>query len=312
MGEGIHITSFRALEELADALGRFVGRSAETLEALAPEIERKLSALEERVEECQREVRYWQRAYDDADPEEDDVGLIASRLDEAEDSLREARQWLERVDEYYQAYLVRARRAAYITGEHTAKARAFLSQKIAELYDYAGLGAGGFTGYGGGASTPAVPGGDVWGARQSAGDTAGVGAEPEAIITDFPLPSGFRWVRLDEIDPQELGKLPEDEKSGVSSEGVRGGLLQLRDVILPEIKAHPESADSDHFYELDQQAGRQPGVGSLQGLYDAFFGNDHIWVDRAPGEALYRIGNGRHRIKAALDLGLTAVPAKTL
>jgi hypothetical protein len=309
MGDGIHVTSFGALEELDVALGRFAGRAAETLEALAPEIERKLSALEERAEECERAVRYWQRTYEDADPEEDDVGMIAGRLEEAEDSLREVRMWLGRVDQCHRDYLASARRVALVAGEHTDKARSFLRRKIAELYDYAGMGVGGFAGAGG--ATSWTPGHDSLDATHpSAGATPGDAAA--ISLTDSSLPPGFSWVRLDEIDPRELSELPEDEKSGVSADAVRAGLLQLRDAILPEIKAHPEHASSDHFYELDRQAGREPGVGSLQGVYDAFFGNDHIWVDRRPGESLYEIGNGRHRIKAARDLGLSAVPAKKL
>jgi hypothetical protein len=104
---------------------------------------------------------------------------------------------------------------------------------------------------------------------------------------------------------------PENFK-GVGYDNVRKGLEILGGYVLPAMRQNPDAVGGDHFNSLDRQAGRVEVVNSLEGVYDSYFGGDAVWVDRPQGESLYSIGNGRHRIKAALDLGWEAIPAKII
>jgi hypothetical protein len=72
----------------------------------------------------------------------------------------------------------------------------------------------------------------------------------------------------------------------------------------------PFSDNSAYFERLDRQTGRDYQNG-LQRVYEAFFGGQHIRLERWRGEAKWDIINGRHRIEVARELGLEAVPAVT-
>lgn len=302
MTKGAHVTSFQSLQELEVALERFSSRCLDALEAVEPEIRRKIDELEERRRQFKREISRWQRAYDEADSEEDDIGFISRKIEEAEDNLRNVRRWQKRVEEHYEEYTRRAKRAVEISTDHTTEARMFLREKIAELYDYTGVQASPANG----------------GIISSVLDAAAVVvasvvsvAEGTVSLLSFPLPDGYKWIRLDEINSQELSELPTaDHFKGVGYDNTREGLNLLRSSILPEMNQSPEIANQEHFYKLDRESHRDEVVNSLEGVYNSFFGTDHIWVDKFGDDTHYRIGNGRHRIKAALDLGWEAIPAR--
>lgn len=303
MSRGVHVTSFRALEELDIALARFASEGAEALQSVEPEINRKLELLERRREQCEQDVEYWQQMYDDADPEEDDVSYLFYRLEKAEDHLVNLRYWQSRVDELHNVYAGHARRVMENVIDHSPKARAFVKQKLSELGDYVSLKAD---------SSPADAfAGAVGGLSDPAGSSSSheLNDIPLARLSEVPLPRGFNWVRLDEINPDELSDLDNLGEKSVSANDVRAGFEILRKEILPQIKQKRDQADSDYFWKLGE--GRQ-GTNSFQGVYDAFFGLEPICVDRSIGRSHFSITNGRHRIKAARELGWSAVPAQVM
>lgn len=300
MTRGIDVTSFGALEELEEGLGVFAAKCLAALDEAQPEIRRALSELEERRRRCEHEVARRRRAYDEADRDEDDMALLARRLGEAEDELRKVRGWQRRAEEQYQDYSRRAEAARRVAAEDAPAGRTFLRRKIAELYEYVSFEAG------------AAQAGGAHGSGSSVSSGASFSGEQPAMES-FPLPPGYRWVKLSEIDPTEVGNLPLPEQfKGVGYENTRAGLDLLRGSILPAMQQKPGVADKDYFYEVDRQSGREEVVNSLRGVYDSYFGGDAIWVDKFPGDRYFKIGNGRHRIKAALDMGLDAVPVKVL
>jgi hypothetical protein len=67
---------------------------------------------------------------------------------------------------------------------------------------------------------------------------------------------------------------------------------------------------ADYFANCDAKTGATYTEGLLH-VYEAFFGDDPIYLTRGQKDEKFSITNGRHRIKAALDAGWTAVPAKT-
>lgn len=303
MTRGIKVTSFSALEELEEGVGVFAAKCLAALDEAQPEIRRALGELEKRRRRCEREVARRRRAYDEADRDEDDMALLARKLEEAEDELRKVRGWQRRAEEQYQDYSRRAEVARRVAAESAPAGRTFLRRKLAELYEYLSFEA---------SEASAGRAGSAHGSGSSVGSGAGL-SEEQTPMESFPLPPEYRWVKLSEIDPTEVGNLPTPEQfKGVGYENTRAGLELLRGKILPAMQQKPGVADRDYFYEVDRQSGREEVVNSLRGVYDSYFGGDAIWVDKSPGDRYFRIGNGRHRIKAALDMGLDAVPVKVL
>lgn len=68
---------------------------------------------------------------------------------------------------------------------------------------------------------------------------------------------------------------------------------------------------SDHFARIDRGKGSSYAEGK-QRVYDAFFGDDCITLDRGPSDGKYGVTNGRHRLRIARALGWEAVPVKIL
>ena len=87
------------------------------------------------------------------------------------------------------------------------------------------------------------------------------------------------------------------------------GLRRLAAEILPRINANPDTLDRDSFRSLDETTGERYEDG-LQSIYEAFFCEEFVYLERQRGQEQFEITNGRHRIKVALDLGWDAIPAR--
>jgi hypothetical protein len=318
MSRQASVLSSEALEALDNALARFCDRAEEAMCAVEPEIGRGLDLLEERRLQWEREVERWQEEYDGADHEEDDIGYIRGRLEEAEEQLSAVERWQARVEDCHQDYSRQAGRMGEVASERIGEARAFLQEKLERLRSYSSGQASRpsrpFT-PGIAASSPA-PSNPPAPNDSSPGRTVAPGTMAEsaaARITDSPLPAGFRWVRLDEISAQEMNDLPgESDFKKVSYEEVKRGFEVLKNEVLPAIKQDPANADSDYFWHADRRAGLDEWNGA-QRVFNAFFGRtgkDHIYLGKKAGEPYFNITNGRHRIKVARDLGWPAVPAE--
>jgi hypothetical protein len=205
--------------------------------------------------------------------------------------------------------------ATYFADEHSDRARAFLKERIRELYDYVRLKPD-LMGAMAGSSQPHQAA--VAGAARGTTETAVVpvvsaGAAAASAMGRFLLPKGFGWIRLDELKPDEMAELPAErdyQKNDLSEADMREGLHLLQTRILPEIQKDPQAATRGYFSKLDAAENRS-GSMRLANIFDAYFGqSDHIWVDRFKGDQYFGIGNGRHRIKAARDLGWSAIPAR--
>ncbi|MCU1263948.1 MAG: hypothetical protein JWM21_266 [Acidobacteria bacterium] len=309
------MTSLRALEELEASIARFSSEVLEGIEATEHEIQRKAEVLDQIVADRRRALAGWQATYDEADDEEDDVGFIQRKLEEAEEGFREARQWQRKVEELCGGYDKCAKQTAFLGDGHSDKARGFLRARITELCDYLALKPGPAGGATSGAQ-PREPGilDAVLSAAEATVDSVVSAGEAGAFaMTGLPLPKGFGWVRLEDLRPDEMAELPPQNdyrKNDLSESDMRAGLELLRTRILPVIQKDPATANREHFAELDATESRS-GSESLANIFSAYFGpSDHIWVDRFKGDKFFGIGNGRHRIKAARDLGWTAVPAR--
>lgn len=309
MSDPIQVNSFSSLEELETAISTFSARFSEVLEDAEREIERKRQLIDDAIEDRRRRVGYWQQEYDSADPDEDDIGAISYRLEEAENDLKEARRWQRRIEESYSSYSKQASRSTFLCTEDTRKAHAVLREKIKALYEYAALNpelSEASAMYA--ASGPGVLDG-VLGAAELVAES-GVGTiEPSAdALSSFILPRGFQWISLDRIDPADLKELPnDDEFRKMPKQDMTMGMELFRTRILPEIQRNPNAVGSDYFWQVDQREGRT-GANSLRNIYDAYFGGERIRVESAGQSGYYRLDHGRHRVKLATELGWIAVP----
>ena len=298
MATDVNIASFRALEDLELFFARFSDVARQGISAAQREVEIKKEALDNIVADRRREVQKWQEMYDAADDEDDDRGYILRNLHEAEERYDDARNWQRRIVGVCGEFERRVAEATYLTGEHSDKARLFLKERLRELHEYVGL------------KSIADAGVTVGSAFTGTATTLSAGVSD---LTAFLLPKGFGWVKINQINPEELASLPlenEYTKDDLSAADMREGLELLRTRILPEIQQNPEHATKEYFAEIDLVENRSIS-NSLAEVFGAYFGpGEQIWVDRFKGDEFFRIGNGRHRIAAARELGWTAIPAK--
>src|SRR5438128_324316 len=132
----IYVGSIETLERLEVILGEFAERTSETLETFGREAGRRLAIIDEHCEECERVFDRCESEYESADSEEDDLGYLAYLRDEAQENLRQAKRWQQRIDESNENFMRSARRVNAISKERLAEARAFLQGKIRELHGY--------------------------------------------------------------------------------------------------------------------------------------------------------------------------------
>lgn len=298
MSKGVHVESLRALEDLRVSLARFASESAEALKSVERTARRTLELLDDRYRESQHEVMQCQEEYHSADPEEDDVSYLGYKLQQAEQHLQLVRYWRQRAEESAGDYVRYARRLQDFSEKRSVAACAFLEQRVSELEGYISV-------------QPQVE--SALGSLT--GNSGYAQANSLARITEFALPTGFKWVRLDEISPSEISRLPDaSDFIKVSYEQVKRGLEILLNEVLPAIARHGSTADSDFFAEHDRQSGSESTVGA-QTIHQAFFGRarpEHVRVERFEGDSHYEITNGRHRIKVALDSGWPAIPSEVV
>jgi hypothetical protein len=289
----INVHSISSLEELDTSIGRFAFALKSAIEHAKRQIQKKSELLEGIVAARRRAVAALASACEDADDEED-TSVLRHKLDEAEEALAEARKWQRRVEEVCSGYERYASQASELAGEHAGKSRLFLKSRIAELHNYVSY-------------KPHFSGG-------SAGSTSGgSGVSTETLNTRLALPAGYRWINFSELRSDQVEELPaEDEyRKGLSLSEMQEGLKLLQTRVLPEIQNNPAAANIEHFMAIDLKEKRMPPH-SLADIFSVYFGNDYIRVSRPLNDQSFIIENGRHRIKAARELGWDAVPGRVI
>jgi hypothetical protein len=315
MSRQASVLSFEALEELDHALARFSGNAMEALQRARSEIDRGFNLLDERLDHWRERVSYWQEEYGRADPEEDDIAYISNKLEEAENELANIERWQSRLEECYASYSRQARRLDEVASERIEEARTFLREKIEQLRGYGIRRINRDSIAQNPASLVEVNDPISSAIVGTAAPTLVSGRLGDETLTAFPLPKGFVWIPLSEIDPAELGELPsESEFKKISYGEVKRGLGILETKVLPAIKENPNGANSEYFENMDRKEGYNESNGAAK-VFSAFFGQvskEYIRLEKKAGTRFFSITNGRHRIKAAMDLGWTAVPAEAI
>lgn len=138
MSGNIHITSFEALHYLAESFGVFSEDVRSKIQTVGRTMERQLSHIQDRCQQLEREVSYWENEYNNAD-EDDDTGYLSYKRQETEEKLYQLRNLQRQAEETSNNFARCARRVNQIADERISEARYFLSRKLKELQDYASL-----------------------------------------------------------------------------------------------------------------------------------------------------------------------------
>ena len=297
-GGGAKVQS-EALSELEAALGRFAQASFERVATAETAIRRTVETLEDRRGELRRDLARLQDEISNAD-EDEDTSHAKRRFEETEEALANVRRWQQTVGDQLESYKREALRLEELNGGTTAEARALLRRLLDDLSAYFALqsGRGGV-------------GVSVGGGPSGSGVVSPSSISQPIDPTSFSLPPGFLWAPISEIDTaKELADVSSKESfNKVPYDEMLRGFETLRTEILPAINDPTNPANKDTFRRRDEDEMVPYEKGTLR-IYEVFFGDDGIHLDRGQNDKLFSIDNGRHRIKVAMDAGWTAVPVK--
>jgi hypothetical protein len=302
---GAHVGSWSALEALEGSLARFADHAQRSVERASRGLRRFQAAVEQRRRQAERSVDAARAAYEECDVEEDDVDYYSSQLQAAEEELEEAERRCDEFERAAEVFHGQVRTFHGMVKDTVPAARHFLREKIGLLHEIHAVPLEGVT--------PAAATIRASSRLKSPAENTGHQAtEASDGFSGCPLPRGFVWVPLGDIDlggelrnvlsPSAFQKVPYDV--------MRRGLERFRAEILPQVRKNVAAATSDYFGRQDHTAGADYEHG-LQRIYDAFFGSsDYIYLVRGRDQAKFTVQSGRHRIKVALDLGWRAIPVQ--
>jgi hypothetical protein len=204
---------------------------------------------------------------------------------------RVAATWRQTMDEHLPAT------AAFLTGKN-AEAMGYQRVRLSEAggsYSFPGSGRG-----------------------PTRADQTNSSADPMSAVSpdELPqLPEGFSWIPIGQFAQSELPKVDEFKK--VTYRDMAAGLQRVWNELIPTLSGsdRPNRSACERF---DEANGRIDPMGfvhaeSIASLWDKFFDprfKEHIRVTYDETTDRWGIDNGRHRIKAASDLGWRYVPGE--
>ena len=303
------VESHEALAMLREAMRRFHGTAQDSTANLRHKAAEHLSEIGQIVQAQQRYVDSLES--DASNSEDDEDGGNTAELDTARDRLAELEAAQAEAESIAAEIESELNQFGTVLNELIPRATDYLHGKLDVLNGKAAIRL------------------DTVGAPGTAIDMTGPDANrpfPDAHsptasgVADSPintpLPDGYHWVPLSEIDlATELTGVgsPSDFKK-VDYATMRRGLETFRNKILPTLSSSQGKTWWDlnsMFRDQDAASGTSYEHG-VQRAFEAFFSQgDAIYLDRGRQENHFKIINGRHRIKAALDAGWTAIPART-
>ena len=313
MGRNIHITSFEALGRLEAVLGIFSGDVIDKIQSIGRNMESQLAEIEGCCQELEREIGYWESEYEQADYEEDDIGYLVYKRQEAEEKLRRAQNLQRQVEEASENFARCARRVNAIADERLNEARAFLRQNLKVLQELTAIQPEG-NDFAVRSLSNATLLSNSSASNEQISENLSLSKNSVAELEKIPLPKGFKWIRLDEISQKEISELPnESQFKKVSYEEMKNGLEKFESEILPVLQNNPDKSNADYFEDLDKKNGNDEITGTKK-IFNVFFSRqfpEFIKVERFSESSKYdSITNGRHRIKVARDLGWQVIPAE--
>jgi hypothetical protein len=268
-----------ALDGLRSALGAWAREAA----GIAPQASAAAAALAGEAEHAVR-VRAARRSAIEAllraAREREERGRLERELQLATESLEHARRALQRTQEVVAAVRRLERRTGESVSGRVPAASHELGRKLQALADYRAVTVAG--------SPPAAP--------APAAGAAGV---------DFRAP-GIVDVPIDRADFADNPILDGFRRGGAELSDYRWAVETWETIVRPGVLAGQTRED---FARRDAERGRHSGLRRTAGVYDLFLGSDPIHFSRRADGSL-SVDNGRHRVEAARQLGITHLPGR--
>jgi len=293
------LEDIQTLKDLDFSFSQFVHIVEKLLYDIDMEIKSTEELLNSRYEYWRSEIEHWKEVIENSE-EDEDLGYAYQKLSEAKENLNQINFWMKEVNERRNAYYYHKRIISELMENKFPKASHFLKQKYEELLPY-------FANIESYASPKKISP-----TEQNNKEEFSQGALISGIpVSMCALPPGFKWVKIEEIDPTYLPKPDEDFKHHASYETIQNDYRRLILELLPLLQVDPQLT-RDYLRKLDlKQSVSYPS--SLESVYDMFFSKtDPIYLTKKKSDSLYSITSGAHRIKVAIDLGLSFVPAMTV
>lgn len=298
MSGRIEVRSAHALSALKSAFERISLRirelgseSNDVILALRQRCRHLKDAAREEVREAQREL---------ADADESGRHRAQAGLDAAEARLQAAQRAIDRVEQAVARLRRQAANTTEASGRWGSGGAAYLGRKMGELKDYYSLNL----------DAPGTASSSTPQGTSGTPSKASTGAPPPTMeeLQQRPLPRGWKWVRLEEIDDRLVEGTTLTFK-GDSRQKLADLFDRLRHDVLPELDLNWGFV-ADRLRRDDMRAGIHDSSGKL-GAFEAFFSpGSSIHLQRRAGEELYTIDDGRHRVEMAHQKDWPAVPAK--
>lgn len=127
----------------------------------------------------------------------------------------------------------------------------------------------------------------------------------DALRREF-VDRGIQDVLLDRVNLRDSHVQSEEDFKKVSKAEMLEGFEKLQSVVRPAVE---KGANADYFSQMDEERGLDYPNGYRK-IYDAFYGNDAIRLDKV-GDT-YTVTNGYHRLAVAKELGLETIPARVI
>lgn len=288
------LQSIGALEILESAMKRCVNVAGSEIERINSRMLRRLESLAQAEAYAEVEVERGREALSVAD--ENDRDQVAGHCDEMEAQLDAIRRQKQRVSGLFEEYQRQASRFSGVVGNEVRRGLVELDRVLVLVRDYHSINLEG---------VPESDGGSGWTAHTPAAPAA-----PSSSLEPV-LPSGFHWVRLDEIEASELDDVrTETDFKKISRQDMQSGLELLKSELLPFLSNYRGQDIKQALFAEDRRMGRRPPVALLE-VYNAFFGaQDYVYVTRGRKDCKFRVTNGRHRVRVAQELGWPAIPAQ--
>ncbi len=299
-----------ALRDIETVFQRFSGLTTNQLR----QIEQVIFGWERRLQQRQMEVeREYQTAKADlnaclnsGDSDEDgnrnvpDCSAYEQRIYEIEQVLYKLQALITTLDNVAREYRAKASQMQGFVEDTIPSATNWLRhrQDALERFEQSGNGFGS-------ASTGTVSNA---GASATNLSTSSKGVSPAAGF------GSSSYKRVDHgIVNISVSELPEPDITGeqdfqkVSVSDMRDGLTKLQEI--QSVVQQKQGLNTDYWSQIDRDRGLSYENG-YQRVYEAFYGDTHIRVEKVDGE--YNIINGRHRIWLAKRMGITNLPIELI
>jgi hypothetical protein len=308
MADVIDLRSTAFLDTALDALHRVGWQLNNNRQATSEAINLAMAQLSLIGEARLEELRDAQYALDCVNEDDSDY-YERERRDEALEAVQKYRRVFAQVEAAGRGLVAKAEALSQRGQQLTSGGTATLQRRIEARNEYMAI------------EMPTASGGIAAGrqAGMANANMAATSMPAPAVGTDTsPLPAGFGWINIDEVDAAGFIDDPAEFKKADYASMTRG-LEILRDEIIPALhkgtftRADAERSDRERGTDYTEEGWIHPEsrLTVWQAFLDPRREADVVAVERGSDGKL-RVSSGRHRLGLARKLGIKMVPVRIL